>query len=59
MQRFARNRKRRNCGYLAIGQFGDERVLFEDLRIGPAAGPIKLDNDKRSVFEGDLKYTIS
>ncbi len=58
MQRLAGNRKRRNCGYLTLGQFGDERVFLEDLHFGPAARPIKLNDNKRSVFEADLRHAI-
>ncbi len=54
VQRLPAERERRNDRDLALGELERERVLLEDLGVGPARRPIELDNDRRAVFDVDL-----
>jgi len=54
VQRDAVVRKRRHDRDLARREFRDERMLFVDLRVAPAPGPVEFDDDGRRIVAPDL-----
>src|SRR5436309_3863248 len=51
-------RHRRHHGDLSRREFEREDMLFEDLRIAPASGPIELGDNDASVFEKHLEDAV-
>lgn len=54
VQRAAVERSRGHRRNLARGEFGDERMLFENRVVRPARRAIELRDDRRAVFDTDL-----
>jgi hypothetical protein len=54
VERAADENERRDDRDLALGELGDERVLFVDLCVGPARRPVELRHDRRAFFQEDL-----
>ena len=50
----AQRLERRDHGNLALGELVREGVLFVDLRIAPASGPVELRDERRPIVEPHL-----
>ena len=48
----------RHHGDFGFGQLEREAVLFNDLRITPARGPVELGHHRAAVFEEDLEHAV-
>ncbi len=50
--------ERWHSGHFGIGQCLGEGVLFQDLRIAPATGPVELGHHKTAIFQTDLEDAV-
>ena len=57
-QRLAANRQRGHHRQLVARHRGGEGMLFGNLRVGPAAGPVELGDHRRAIVNADLPNPV-